>query len=104
MPGVEDVLRVSYDEVVVDGAVIGTDDDRIGRGDLFDREGHKGDVAEVLGERPNVRIDHPDLRSVVLEMAQHVEGGRLAGVPGILLVGNAQAQQACPVQRLATLV
>jgi hypothetical protein len=101
--GVDDELGLAGHALVVEAVVVGDDDHRVVVG-----EGAAGvdalEVDAVLVDLGGVGVGVRDPGAALVEARDDVEGGRLADVGDVLLVGDAGDQHAGAVQRLLPVV
>lgn len=92
------------DQVEVERAVVGEQDDGVGRGDLLLVEFGADDPRVDGGALHDVRVDGPHLGTQPQQPVDDADGGRLAGVAGVGLVGQAEHQHPGAGQGTAALV
>ena len=78
------------DQLVVDAAVIGHDDDAVSRSDRFRAQGNRGEALPILFELRNVWVVVGQLRALLLQQPDDVERGTLAEVLDVFLIGHAE--------------
>src|SRR5688572_7431691 len=100
IPRVDDHPRKSHYTLIIDGRVIGDDDDRVRAADLLVGEIHTLVVVTILTELGHVRIVVRDLRTLIFQQSDHVERGTLAHVVDVTLVGHAENENPAAVDRL----
>ena len=101
--GVEDVVGVASDEVVVRVVVVRHQHDGVAAGEQLGRQRHPlGDHVELV--RADMIVVDDDVGAERDEPAHDADGRRLPGVVGVLLVGDAEHEDAGAVDGLAAFV
>src|SRR5579864_1799073 len=104
--GVDDERAVRNDETVVDAVVIGADERRIRLAERRRRQRHRAPAREfrMLARARHLRYEgivKRDMRALRLEDLHDLEGGALAQIVDILLVGDAENEDSRTFEALA---